>query len=172
MAKDYNIRKTSGQCSECETQLEPGTEFTATVSEGQDELIRNDYCDKCAESLSEEATKAVLCKWRTVVPHPEEKKKLLVSNDLLVNLFERLSDSEEPSKINFRYVLALVLMRKKILIYDRMGVNDEGQEVWSMHFKGAGPEPEEQLVIDPKLDEDQIAEVSDSLGEIMEGDFQ
>jgi hypothetical protein len=171
MAKDYNIRKTSGQCSQCETQLAPGTEFTATVSEGDDELIRKDYCDTCDESLGEEANAAVLCKWRTVVPHPEEKKKLLVSDDLLVNLFERLSESQEESKINFRYALALVLMRKKLLIYDRMAADEEGREVWSMHFKGTDPSAE-QLVIDPKLDEDQIAEVSNSLGEIMEGDFE
>ena len=172
MAKDYNIRKTSGLCSKCETQLAPGTEFTATVSEGPDELIRNDYCDQCCQSLTEETNPAVLCKWRTVVPHAEEKKKLLVSDDLLVNLFERLAETEDESKVNFRYVLALVLMRKKLLIYDRMSKNDEGQEVWSMHFRGSGPEPMEQLVIDPKLTEDQIAEVSDSLGEIMEGDFE
>jgi hypothetical protein len=171
MAKDYNISKTRGQCSQCEVLLPPGTEFTATVSEGDDALIRNDYCDKCTESLDEETTAAVLCKWRTIAPHPEEKKKLLVNDDLLVNLFERLAETTEPSKINFRYVLALVLMRKKILIYDRMGKDDEGREVWSMHFKGSGDSPQEQLVIDPKLTEDQIAEVSDSLGEIMEGDF-
>ncbi|MDP6636553.1 MAG: hypothetical protein QGG42_16770 [Phycisphaerae bacterium] len=170
MAKDYNIRKTSGQCSLCEMQLAPGMEFTATVSEGPDELIRNDYCDKCGESLPEETNAAVLCKWRTVVPHPQEKKKLLVSDDLLVNLFERLSETEDPSKINFRYVLALVLMRKKMLIYDRMSTDDDGKEIWSMHLKGSDP-PDEHLVIDPKLTEDQIAEVSDNLGEIMEGDF-
>jgi len=170
MAKDYNIRKTSGQCTECETTLEPGTEFTATVSEGPDELIRNDYCDQCSESLSDETNAAVLCRWRAVAPHPEEKKKLLISDDLLLNLFERLSDAAEESKINFRYALALVLMRKKLLIYDRMTTDEEGREVWSMHFKGAEP-TDEQLVIDPKLTEDQIAEVSESLGEIMEGDF-
>jgi hypothetical protein len=171
MAKDYNIRKTSGQCSECDKHLEPGTEFTATVSEDQDELIRKDYCDDCGESMDEAAKAAVLCKWRTVAPHPEEKKKLLVNDDLLVNLFERLAETQEQSKINFRYVLALVLMRKRLLIYDRMTTNDDGQEIWSMHFKGSGDTPQEQLVIDPKLDENQIAEVSNSLGEIMEGDF-
>jgi len=170
MAKDYNIRKTSGQCSICDKQLEAGTEFTATVSEGPDELLRNDYCDACSESLSETVSAAVLCKWRTVVPHPEEKKKLLVSDDLMVNLFERLSETQDPSKINFRYVLALVLMRKKLLIYDRMATDDEGREVWSMHLRASDPS-DEHLVIDPKLTEDQLAEVSDSLGEIMEGDF-
>jgi len=154
----------------CDKQLAPGTEFTATVSEGPDELIRNDYCDACSKSLPETTSTAVLCKWRTVVPHPEEKKKLFVSNELLVNLFERLSETREPAKINFRYVLALVLMRKKLLIYDRMVKDDEGREVWSMHLKSSDPS-DEQLVIDPKLTEDQITEVSNSLGEIMEGDF-
>jgi len=171
MAKDYNIRKTNGLCTKCEKQLAPGEELTATVSEGPDELLRNDYCDQCSESLTEEVDAAVLCRWRTVVPHPEEKKKLLIDNDLLVNLFERLAESQDQSKINFRYALALVLMRKKLLVYDRMTTDDQGREVWSMHFRGSDASAE-QLVIDPKLTEDQIADVSDSLGEIMEGDFE
>jgi hypothetical protein len=171
MAKDYNIRKTSGQCSMCDKQFEPGTEFTATVSDGPDELVRNDYCDDCCESLPEATSAAVLCKWRTVAVAPEEKKKLLVNDELLLNLFERLSETTEQAKINFRYVLALVLMRKKLLIYDRMTTDDEGRELWSMHFR-AGDSSDEHLVIDPKLTEEQITEVSGSLGEIMEGDFE
>jgi len=42
-----------------------------------------------------------------------------------------------------------------------------------MHLRRADIGDDNQhLVIDPKLTEDQIAEVSMNLGEIMEGDFQ
>jgi len=173
MPKDYNIRKTSGQCSLCEKQLEPGAEFTATVTEESEELVRRDFCDDCRNSLDDIEGGAILCIWRTAVPQPEAKKKLLVSDDLLINLFERLGDTDEAARIKFRYVLALILMRKKLLVYDRMDQDDEGREIWSMHLRGADIGDDNQhLVIDPKLTEDQIAEVSMNLGEIMEGDFQ
>jgi len=172
MPKDYNIRKTSGQCSLCDKRLDPGTEFTATVTEEFEELVRRDFCDDCRARLDDIDGGAVLCVWRTVVPQPEERKKLLVSDGLLVNLFERLGEADDPAKMKFRYVLALILMRKKLLIYDRMDKDDEDREVWSMHFRSADDaDNNKHLVIDPKLTEDQIAEVSMNLSEIMEGDF-
>ncbi len=169
MAKEYNIRKTSGQCSACEAKLEPDTELTALVREGKDELIREDFCNACWAESPKEEEPGVLCVWHTRVPIPSEKKKLLIDDGLLKNLFERLADSEEPSKINFRYVLGLVLMRKRLLVYDRSEKDDEGQEVWQMHFRG--DKETVRKVIDPNLSEDQIAEVSANLGDIMEGDF-
>jgi len=173
MPKDYNIRKTSGRCSLCEKPLEPGTEFTATVTEESEELIRRDFCDDCRGRLDDIDGGAILCIWRTVVRRPEARKKLLVSDGLLVNLFERLGDTDEAARIKFRYVVALILMRKKLLVYDRMDTDEEGREVWSMHFRGAEANDDSQhLVIDPQLTEDQIAEVSMNLGEIMEGDFE
>jgi len=65
-------------------------------------------------------------------------------------------------------VVALILMRKKLLIYDRMDTDDREREIWTMHLRGRD---EKVFVMDPKLTEDRIAEVSADLSEIMEGDF-
>ena len=59
-------------------------------------------------------------------------------------------------------------MRKKLLVYDRMQREDDGGEIWQMHFKGSD---QVHHVIDPKLDEDKIAEVSGQLGQILEGEL-
>lgn len=167
MAKEYNIRKTSGLCSVCDTQLEPGTEFTATLRGQEEELIREDFCDECWAKDPKTENEEILCIWRTKVPQPTEKKKLLVDDTLLINLFERLDGAEDESKIKFRYVLALVLMRKKILQYQSSKTNDQGQDIWNMRLRGGSFYD----VVDPKLSEDEIAEVSENLSEIMEGDF-
>ncbi len=169
MAKEYNIAKTSGTCTSCQAELAPGTELIAILAETNDAFERLDFCTRCYDDgkHGEDAGRDIVGTWRSVVPEPKQKKKLFVDNDLLRNLFERLGQSDADSKINFRFVVALVLMRKKLLIYDGMGSAD-GKEVWKMHFKGAD---ESCDVIDPHLDEEKIAEVTSQLGEILEGEL-
>ena len=167
MSKDYNISKFLGQCSLCGREVAPGGELVATVREGDEEFLRRDYCPECWESSGAEGAE-VLGVWRTRVRRPQEKKKLFVDNEMLVNLFGRLAEATEGQKVNFRFVLALVLMRKKLLVYDRTEKSADGTEVWMMHFKGSD---EVHKVIDPHMDEDKIAQVSENLGEILEGDL-
>ncbi len=171
MAKEYNISKTSGACSNCESIMQPEDEYVAVVREVEEEFRREDYCLSCwdSEDKSPDAESPdVLGAWRTRVPLPQEKKKLFVDDELLVNFFRRLEDAEDAAKLTFRYVLALVLMRKRMLVYDRMERTDEGVEIWQMHFKGSD---QVEKVIDPKMDEDKIAEVSGQLGQIMESEL-
>ncbi len=169
MAKEYEIAKTSGRCSKCEKQLDPGVEFMATVREQDEQFSRVDFCMDCwATDESLAAAPGTFGVWRTRVPQPQEKKKLFVDNELLINFFERLSGAEEQVKINFRFVLALILMRKKLLVYDGAKKSGDGTEIWNMHFRGSEAKVE---VIDPKMNEDQITEVSSHLGEILEGEL-
>ena len=86
---------------------------------------------------------------------------------MLINFFERLEDADDPAKVQFRFVLALILMRKKMLVYDGLKAG-KGDQPWLMHFRGSG---KKCRVVDPHMDEDKIAEVSQQLGEILEGDL-
>ncbi len=166
--KDYDIAKTSGQCSKCERQLAPGEEFVATVVEADEEFVRCDFCTRCWASCGDEQGPGVFGVWRAQAARPEEKKKLFVDDELLINFFERLAGAAEPAKINFRFVLALILMRKKLLVYDGAVKSPDGSDLWQTHFKGSGEAVE---VTDPHMDEEKIADVSRSLGEILEGEL-
>lgn len=171
MAKDYNISKTLGKCVECDGELSPGEEFVAVVRDENDELLREDFCLECWDKSGrtpETNSPDVYGIWRTCVPQPTEKKKLFVDDALLINFFERLADAEDEAKVSFRFVLALVLMRKKLLLYEGAAGRDDGREIWKMRFKGASDIHE---VIDPKMDADKIAEVSGQLGQILEGEL-
>ena len=46
------------------------------------------------------------------MPKGEQKKKIFVDDQVLCEIFERLADTTEPPKLNFRFVLGLILMRK------------------------------------------------------------
>jgi hypothetical protein len=170
MAKDYQISRPTGRCGRCGEELKPEQIIVATIREGEDsEFVRVDYCEPCWETMAADAQtdKTIFGVWRSVIPKPQEKKKLLADDAVIINFFHRLAETEDEVKIGFRYVLALILMRKKLLIYDGQGTNDAGQDIWKMHFKGDG---ETHEVIDPHMDEDRIVDVSQNLGQIMEID--
>src|SRR4029079_16041088 len=74
--------------------------------------------------------------WRNTMPLAEQKKKLFVDDEVLCQLFERLCDTTEPAKLNFRFVLGLILMRKRLIVYDNSHNDDTGREIWQVRFKG------------------------------------
>jgi len=168
MSKEYNIAKTVGQCSACGKALSAGEELVATVADADEELRREDFCTDCWQVRARQDPSDLLGVWRTRVPRPQEKKKLFIDDELLVNFFQRLEGTDEPPKINFRFVLALVLMRKKLLVYERAERLSDGREVWAMHLKGSD---QRHQVIDPHMDEDKVAEVGRQLSEILEGEL-
>jgi hypothetical protein len=86
-----------------------------------------------------------------------------VDDGVLCELFERLASTTEPAKLNFRFVLGLILMRKRMIVYEDTR-QEEGKEIWSVRFKGR----DDRLnLLNPKLDEQQVMEVSQQLGEIL-----
>ncbi len=168
MAKDYQISKPAERCHKCGEELKPEQVIVATIREGDDnQFVRVDYCEPCWDAMDTEAEEGIFGVWRSVIPKPQEKKKLLADDAVIINFFHRLAETEDEIKIGFRYVLALILMRKKLLIYDGQGTNEAGRDIWKMHFKG---DDQAHEVIDPKMDEDRIVEVSQNLGQIMEID--
>jgi len=168
MAKEYNISKTGGICAACQNELAAGQEFVATVRQADRELQREDFCLDCWQGRTDNRQDQLLAIWKSRVARPEQKKRLFVDDGLLIDFFKRLAEADSEVQVSFRYVLALVLMRKKLLVYDRMERRADGTEVWLMHLKGDGLTHQ---VIDPKLDDDKIAEVSGQLGQILEGEL-
>ena len=73
---------------------------------------------------------------------------------------------DEPGKVNFRFVLGLVLMRKRLLTYELSHATG-GQEYWRVRLKGRESSID---LVNPRLDEQQVAQVSEQLGQILSGD--
>jgi len=81
--------------------------------------------------------------------------------------FERLAEETEQEKINFRFVLALILMRKRRLKYDSTRTQD-GKEIWCLRIVGDKQTVE---VINPHLDQEQIKQLSSQIGQILQTDL-
>ena len=182
MIADWEVAKTQGMCAGCGQSFEPKQEYYAALAEGSEQteqgavrqgqkekseasggFERRDYCEECWERESPEA----FCFWKTRVPEPAQKKKLLVDDEVLLEFFERLAQASERVKINFRFVLALILMRKRILKYQQTELRD-GQEFWIM---GQVREQTKHEVVNPRLDDAQIEEVSGQLSAILRSEL-
>ncbi|MDR0337702.1 MAG: hypothetical protein LBI18_11485 [Planctomycetaceae bacterium] len=64
--------------------------------------------------------------WKTRVPDNNDKKIQIAPNDVLLNLFEQLSLQTEKAEI--RYVLSLLLIRRRQFRYEREIEDEKGQK--------------------------------------------
>ena len=111
---EWEIEKSLGHCCGTGKEIEYGEEYFAALIETEEGLQRRDFC---ADYWNEKGPQ-VYCYWKTKRPHPDQKKHIFVDDEMLMAFFERLAEETEQEKINFRFVLALVLMRKRRLKYD------------------------------------------------------
>jgi hypothetical protein len=156
----YEVARPQGQCTVCASPIIPKQRFMAALTETPTGFVRADCCQPCWEKFDRQGLVAY---WQAVMPEAHQKRQMFVDDTVLCELFERLSAVEEPAKLNFRFVLGLVLMRKRLVVYENSR-QDAGREIWAVRLKGR----QELLdMVNPRLDEQQVREVSGQLGEIL-----
>jgi hypothetical protein len=156
----YEVARPGGKCAVTGRDIAPGDKFMAAVKETATGLERQDIC---TEAWPQYPREGLLAFWQTTMPQPNAKKKLFVDDEVLKQIFENLTETEEPAKINFRFVLGLILMRKRIIVYERTRY-EKNKEIWSVRFRG---KDEILDLVNPQLDEAKIVEVTQHLGEVL-----
>jgi hypothetical protein len=105
--------------------------------------------------------------WKTRCIPQEKKVKKFVDDSVILDFFVRLQHEQDPLKKNFRYVLALLLMRKKILKFEDVK-KGEGGEALILRYPA---EDQRFEVYNPQLTEEQIQQVTDQVGQILNVKF-
>ncbi len=160
---EWKVNKPLGQCCGTGKKIEPGEEYFATLVKTEEGLQRRDYC---AEYWQAENPK-VYCYWKSRLAATGQKKQLFVDDNMLMAFFERLGRESEQEKTNFRFVLTLILMRKRRLKYDSCRI-EEGKEIWRLRVVGNSEIVE---VTNPHLDEEQIEQLSTQIKQILQVDI-
>ena len=198
----YEIERPSDRCALTGAHLVPGEPYVATLVELDDKQIAQIKADHSRDSKAVAAAALgmqrldicwgawqkgkrpdnVFSFWKTTVSQPNKKRKLFVDDDVLMNLFRRLADEEDAQRLAFRFVLGLILMRKKLLRYDgtqRRQSGDASQEWWQVTPKlnlSKGPlgkwnEDDKLHMLDPHLDAPQVQQVTEQLSDILEAEL-
>jgi len=166
----YDIARASGRCASTGVPIEPGSAYVATLCErdADEGFDRIDFSLEAWERGNRPPR--LFSSWRTTMPEAARKSQAFVDDDVLLNLFHRLADDQQAMRIAYRFVIALILLRKRLLKHDAT-TEQGGLTLWMMRLKGDPPETPPIEVIDPRLTSDQVREVSDQLGEILRGEL-
>ncbi len=185
-ADAYQIERATGRCAATGRELRPGQRIvTALIDDGRT-LRRADF----TEHAWQHGTRPmhVFGFWVGAVPEPNAKPRVFVDDEVLMNLLRRLEDADQPDRLAFRFVLALILMRKKLLRYDRterrpVEADDQAgpaeAQWWILTPKadlskgplGKWKQDETIAVLDPHLDDEQIRNVTEQLGQILHAEL-
>jgi hypothetical protein len=124
---DWKFRRRQGWCGACEKRFAEGERHASSLFVVGEELRRDDLCSNCWQARG---GRDELVHWFT--RHREGKRGLQLDLGTLEHLFVRLEERAEPRVRELRYVLALLLLRKRRLKLDRI-LRDTGGEAMLVH---------------------------------------
>lgn len=163
MATEWELARATGRCAVTGRSFEEGETYYAALFETPAGLERRDYSLEGWTGPPEGA----FCHWRGRVPIREKKSSVLeIDEQMLTQLFVGMEEEPSETKQQFRFVLALLLMRKRLLRLEQT-VRDGEQEYWQMRLLS---DKSVHQVLNPRLDDQQIARLSAQLTALLSGD--
>jgi hypothetical protein len=115
MLLDFEVQRSSRRCAATDLPLEPGDACYSVLEFRGAEVIRKDFSSAAWTDPPAEA----FAWWRTRIPEPVAKKIKLAPNDVLLELFDQLAD--DPLHQDMRYVLTLLLLRRRVFRLETAG---------------------------------------------------
>lgn len=140
--QDFKIQRASGVCAATGQPLRPGdprvTVLLAPAADGDlptgdAALARLDFSVAAWEAGHRPGPgAAVMAFWRGVVPEREGGNEPAVNAAGLMDLFEQLAKATEPDPVALRYVVTLMLCRRRTLVLEKSehGHGDHPARLW------------------------------------------
>ncbi len=153
MALDFEVQRFTRRCFQTERDLAPGETFYSALFDEAGGVVRRDFCEDAWDGPPEDA----ISSWKSQVPAPTSTKVNWAPNDVMMHYFEKLED--QPDKADFRYVLTLLMIRRRILQFDADAVTDD--EAGEAATSSDDTQPETMKVYFPRKDTTHAVLVAD-----------
>lgn len=162
LGQSFPVARCTGKCAASGRAFSPGETIVAVLVERADGgLERLDYALESWEGGQRPQPPLVIFGfWRCEYTPEEKRSNALLGDAELLDLFEDLTGATDAKQVAFRYFLALLLVRRRMLRVT--GSRDGGLLVLP---KGASGEP--VLVTDPGLEEGVVADAIEQLGRVV-----
>lgn len=122
MVLDFQVDPSSRQCCETGRRLTPGERyFSALVADGP-RVVRRDFSVDAWPGPDP----AWLGWWEASLPDRTGGTRRMAPDDVLLNLLAHLEDQAEATE--FRYLLALLLLRRRVVRQEGTSRDAQGQE--------------------------------------------
>lgn len=164
MIQNWSIRTRSHHCSLSERPFVEGEVFHTAIyfdAETSGYLRRDVALDVWKQEVSE---RKPIAYWKTTyTPNIVEAKPEVTSKESAMALLQRFIEEDEPATENARYILALMLERKRILAPTATKEVD-GQKMLFYENKKTS---EVYIVRDPELRLDELAQLQDEVAMLL-----
>lgn len=120
---DFEIQRCTRKCFGTERDLRPGETFYSVLVQQGAEVVRRDYSEEAWTGPPEGA----LGSWKSQMPGANVKKPQWAPNDVMLHYFEQLAEVEDKQDV--RYVLALLMVRRRVVRQESIEQDEQGREV-------------------------------------------
>jgi len=159
MITEYQIQAPTRRCAASGRELQPGERFFTILKDEGDHFVRLDYAGDAWQG----PPPGTFSFWSSRVPASDCNRRPPIDDELLLDCLHRLEGQSDPSRVGFRYVVALLLMRRKKLKFEEARSEHE-QEVLLLRC----PRTREVFeVINPRLGEEEMASVQDEVFKVL-----
>jgi hypothetical protein len=156
---EYEIERSAKSCAATGREFAPGEEFfSALIAKGA-ELKRCDYAAEAWQGPPEGA----IGWWKSQMPGQNARRAHWAPNDMLLNFFEELA--QQPDKQDMRYVLALLLVRRRVMRLEEEQRDDAGGERLVLYCPRRDAQYEVPAMA---LDDNRVAEIQQVLAKLLE----
>jgi hypothetical protein len=124
---DYEVQHSARRCSTTGREFAPGeTYYSVLVADGA-EMRRCDYAADAWQGPPDEAVGW----WKSQVPDRNAGKKHWAPNDVMLDFWDQLA--EQPEKQDMRYVLTLLLVRRRVFRLEEEKSDEQGRQ-WTVVY--------------------------------------
>ncbi|MDH3716591.1 MAG: hypothetical protein OES79_00595 [Planctomycetota bacterium] len=117
---EFEVQRCTRHCAETGQEFAPEEEFFSVLMVEDAQIIRKDYCTAAWQGPPADA----LGWWKSKMPSRNAHRLHWAPNDIMLEYFEELQDQREKQDV--RYVLALLMVRRRVLRVEDEAVNDQG----------------------------------------------
>lgn len=120
---EYEFQRCTRRCEATGREFAPGELFYSALVEEPTGLVRKDFAAQAWQGPPEGSVGW----WKSQMPSPNDRRMHWAPNDVMLHFFEQLA--EQPDKQDMRYVLALLLVRRRVLREEESEIDEQGHEV-------------------------------------------
>jgi len=156
---EYEIQANTRRCALTGRELKPGEKFYSVLLDVAGKFERKDYSSQAWQGPPVHAFSF----WSGRIPLADENRRPPIDDEMLMDCFQRLEGASEPDRINFRYVLALLLMRRKRLKFEE-AQNEGEHEILQLRCARTGVQ---YRIVNPRLIETEMAAVQEEVFKVL-----
>ncbi len=163
MAEAWHIARSTRKCAVSGEPIPQGAPFFSALIEGDESFERKDYLAAAWDGVDKTP---FFSYWKNKGGDAGEEKKQPVDYGRLLAFYDSLEGAEEAPKRLFRYVLALILVRRRRLRLEDAGRTETGDRL--VVYDRRSEKTAEILA--PEASKEELDAVQAKLNELFDGD--